>query len=117
MSWMRVCFRSTVFLISLYLPILFSDPALAAYATKLQQGQYLQDSSGEIITGAYSVPLLYDWNGDGKKDLLIGQNNGGNGYITYYENMGRPTKPIFSAPSYIQSCNPTCAPLNVTGQG
>lgn len=117
MFCVSICLRSVVFLVSLSLPLIFSSNAFADYATKLQQGQYLQDDSGDITVAAYSVPLVYDWNGDGKRDLLIGQNNGGNGYITYYENIGRDLKPVFSAPSYIQSCSPSCSPLNVTGQG
>ncbi|MBI4825719.1 MAG: VCBS repeat-containing protein [Nitrospirae bacterium] len=107
--------RLAAFLIFFYLPLIFSGNACADYLTKLDHGRYLQDASGDIVTGLWSVPVVYDWNGDGNKDLLIGQSNSNNGYVSYYENTGTDDEPFFSAPSYIQACSPSCAPLNVPG--
>lgn len=44
----------------------------------------LKDENGvNIDSSKYASPIIYDINKDGKKDLLIG---GQNGYITYYKN-------------------------------
>ena len=100
------------------LPILiFSTKASADYQTDLEQGVYLQDTSGDIDVDCYSVPVVYDWNNDGKKDLLVGQNNNSNGYISFFENVGIDSNPSFNAPVYVQSCNPGCAPLDVAAAG
>lgn len=62
-----------------------------------------------IDVGSGSVPVLYDWNGDGLEDLFIGNygsydsSNYINGFlnsyysssISYYQNIGTPTLPRF----------------------
>jgi hypothetical protein len=47
----------------------------------------------------YSAPAVYDWNGDGKKDLIVGQFINGN--IFYYENIGTDSAPVFAAPQFL----------------
>ena len=46
-----------------------------------------------INTGAFSVPFVYDLNGDGLPDMFCGQKNGN---IHYYENTGTATSPYFT---------------------
>lgn len=46
-----------------------------------------------IRTGAYSTPQLFDLDGDGLLDLIIGEQNGN---INYYRNTGSATNPSFS---------------------
>jgi hypothetical protein len=41
----------------------------------------------------YSVPCVADWNGDGKKDLVVGDNDG---YVYYHQNIGRDASPSFA---------------------
>ena len=48
---------------------------------QFDSGTLLTDNSGEIDAGAYSTPYLVDYNGDGKLDLIVGNNEG---YIWYY---------------------------------
>lgn len=48
----------------------------------------------DMYAGKYSAPLLYDVNGDGLLDFLIGNRNG---RIRYFENRGTQTNPIFDA--------------------
>jgi hypothetical protein len=84
---------------------------------QLLDGVYIQDGTSDLVAGSFSVPVVYDWNGDGKKDLLVGQNNGSNGYISFFENMGTDSSPFFNGSVLIQSCNTACSPLNVTADG
>jgi hypothetical protein len=93
----------------------------ADYSTDLVFNGYIQDSSGDIDVGTYSVPVVYDWNSDGKKDLLVGQkyvDASGviHGYVSYYENQGTNSSPSFNSSSYIQACSDTCI-LNVAADG
>jgi hypothetical protein len=75
------------------------------------------DGANYLDASNYSVPTVYDWNNDGLQDLLVGQNNGGNGYVSYYQNYGTATAPVFNGFTYIQACTATCNPLNATGSG
>ena len=56
-----------------------------------------------INVGQDATPFIYDVNGDGLNDLIIGSSNRnpilGGGYIHYYWNFGTPTNPQFSPDS------------------
>jgi hypothetical protein len=41
-----------------------------------------------------TFPFVYDWDGDGKLDILMGD---GDGYVTFYRNIGTKTAPKFEA--------------------
>ncbi|MBN2056219.1 VCBS repeat-containing protein [bacterium] len=45
-----------------------------------------------LNVGGHSCPLHFDWNADGKRDLLVGNYSG---HIQFYENMGSDTAPLF----------------------
>ncbi|MBI5195270.1 MAG: hypothetical protein HZA10_02990 [Nitrospirae bacterium] len=81
--------------------ILISTSAFAVYQTNLSSWGYIMDGSNYLDASNYSVPTMYDWNSDGLQDLLVGQNNGGNGYVSYYQNYGTATSPVFNGFSYI----------------
>lgn len=110
--------------ILLLLPVIIAIPganAFADYATNLVFSGYIQDASGDIDVDAYSVPVVYDWNSDGKKDLLVGQRfnhpvEGQNGYISFYENIGTNDSPFFDSSGLIQACFDSCN-LLVFGSG
>ncbi len=63
------------------------------------KNNFLQSDMIEV--GQNSFPALFDYNADGKKDLLIGTfgyyvNNTLRSQLTLYENTGSPTLPSFS---------------------
>lgn len=104
-----------LFLIVLFLIIINKRTTVSA--PSLLPGVYIQDGSGELDVGFYSVPLVYDWNSDGKKDLLVGLNTspktGGHGYIRFFENQGTDGAPSFNGFTYLQACNNSCTLLDV----
>ena len=88
----------------------------------LLSGVYVQDGLSNLHANKWSVPLVWDWNGDGKKDLLVGnrgygENKGNRGYVSFYENIGSYSEPSFNGSQHIQLCTNTCVPLNVIGDG
>ncbi len=54
--------------------------------------QYLKTDSTPINVGYNSFPAVLDWNGDGKKDLLLGCENG---QALFWPNVGADTWPMF----------------------
>ena len=68
----------------------------------LQEGIKLQ-AAGKDITGkvGHLVPSVVDWNGDGKKDLIVGQFGGGK--IGLYLNKGTNAAPVLDAVTYLKA--------------
>jgi len=56
--------------------------------------QYKLMDSTAMSAGANSQPAAVDWNGDGKKDLLLGSEAG---YVYFYANQTDDTWPMFQA--------------------
>lgn len=78
--------------------------AQPAYGTAV----VLRDAQGtEINVGGYCAPFVVDWNGDNKKDLLLGS---GEGTLSLCLNEGTDRKPLFSAPGPVEADG---APLDV----
>ena len=63
--------------------------------------EFVKDASVPIDVGYYGAPEMYDWNGDGAKDLVLGQFTSGK--IRLYQNQGPDTAPDFSGFTYFQS--------------
>ena len=53
----------------------------------------------KLDVGSYAAPLAVDWNGDGKKDLIIGQFDFGR--IRFYPNVGTNSTPVFNEYYYL----------------
>jgi hypothetical protein len=43
-----------------------------AQEIQLRPGQLLYAGAAPISLGAYAIPCVADWNGDGRKDLIVG---------------------------------------------
>jgi len=46
-----------------------------------------------MILGAYTQPLIYDWNGDGRKDLLVSDSSGA---TFLFQNRGKDSEPLLN---------------------
>lgn len=62
---------------------------------------WIEATGGRIDVGYYGAPCIVDWDGDGLKDLVLGQFSSGK--IRFYVNSGSNDSPAFTAYSYIQS--------------
>ena len=57
-----------------------------------------------VKSGALSRPVAFDWNGDGKLDLLAGKSAG---YVQYFENTGSNAAPVFEDRGYLKAAGET----------
>lgn len=55
--------------------------------------EFVQSGGAPIDVGAYGSPLMFDWNRDGRKDVLMGTFSPGN--IRFYPNVGSDSVPAF----------------------
>jgi hypothetical protein len=61
--------------------------------------RYLQQEADEVKLGALATPAGFDWNGDGKQDILAGNSAG---FILFIENLGgSPTR--WAAPRRLEA--------------
>jgi len=97
----------------------------ADYQTTLLPGVYIQDGQSDLASLKWSVPLVYDWDADGRKDLLVGGNHvtsaNGNridqGYVAFYKNIGPDAGPEFNGFTPVQFCSRECSNINATAFG
>ena len=61
----------------------------------------VNDNGVPIDVGYYGAPTVFDWDGDGAKDLVCGQFDGG--YIRFYRNVGTDTAPAFNGFEYLRA--------------
>ncbi len=92
------------------------------YQTSLMPGIFIQENNSDLISNKWSVPIVFDWNNDGKKDLLIGnkapdRKGSGKGFISFYQNQGTDSTPTFDGFIYIRTCTDVCSALTVTPDG
>ena len=59
------------------------------------------NSNAPIDVGLVSAPLMFDWDLDGRKDLLCGQFDSGK--IRFYPNVGEDTAPVFSGWRFLRA--------------
>jgi len=61
-------------------------------------GTYRMVAKTNTLMGIYSKIHVGDWNGDGLKDLLVGQDGPGNQNMLLYLNVGTASEPVLAAP-------------------
>ncbi len=95
------CFRTVILLLFVHV----------THAVPVQFGErtWIMDGGARLDVGTYSAPVMTDWNGDGKKDLLVGQFELGR--IRFYPNIGENDAPVFDGFEYLMD---DLAPLWVT---
>ena len=62
---------------------------------------YLYDGSTSIDVGSYGAPNIFDWNGDCKKDIVVGQFS--SGYIRFYPNIDSDADPQFNGYQFLNA--------------
>ncbi|MCK5116606.1 MAG: hypothetical protein KAR44_08385 [Candidatus Aegiribacteria sp.] len=67
---------------------------LSAELVEFTSAGVLLCNGARLDVGTYAAPLAVDWNGDGKKDLIIGQF--AYGRIRFYPNVGTNSTPVFN---------------------
>ncbi len=116
---LRVIYMAlSFFIFIIYLNMKYYDD----YQTLLLEGTFIQNNQSDLVANNWSVPLVLDWNSDGKKDLLIGnrsydKQNGSKGYISFFENKGTDSSPIFNGSVYVKVCADICSELTVIPDG
>ena len=67
-----------------------------AWAGGLSAPVALKAGESEInVEVGHAAPFVFDWDRDGKQDLLVGQM--GKGHLRIYRNTGTKTEPAFGA--------------------
>jgi len=114
--------NSTVLCIVSLFVLICDSNAYADYQTNLLSGVFIQDGSVNLDVGRFSAPVVYDWNSDGKKDLLIGQryddvSGVSHGYVSFFENVDIDEAPYFDGSVYLEACNAACIEIDVSAWG
>jgi len=61
----------------------------------------IESGGTPIDLGYYTAPVMFDWNDDGKKDMVVGQFS--YGQIAYFENVGEDSAPVFASYEYLHA--------------
>jgi len=90
----------------------------AGGAPVYDQGSYLTCGTREIDLGEDACPVVVDWDGDGRKDLLCGS---GSGRVSLYRNRGEdhqpelePARVVFEAPAELGGLANGSAPFAIS---
>ena len=82
-----------------------------SYEPVFKAGVLIEANDIPLDAGTYSVPNAYDWNNDGRKDLLVGfgqdydnpTDQTKNGRIRLYLNSGTNSSPILTDFTFLQA--------------
>jgi hypothetical protein len=65
-----------------------------AQQIQFRPGALLQAAGGSLDVGTYAIPCVADWNGDGRKDLLVGYQAASK--VALFLNSGSDASPVFT---------------------
>ncbi len=68
---------------------------------QLQPGSWLLCSGTNLDVGDYAIPCVADWNGDGRKDLIVGDRYADK--VAVFYNVGSDDAPVFNTFSNLQA--------------
>ncbi len=85
--------------------LLLGAGALAAGPIELQPGVKLKAGNEEMDDHSlgHFVPTVVDWNGDGKKDLIVGSFTGQPGNVRLYVNVGTDADAKFEKAAFLEA--------------
>jgi hypothetical protein len=96
----RTSFTATLAAAALF--AVLAGAAGAAGAPELAEGVKLEAGGAPIDSKiGHMVPCVADWNADGKKDLLVGEFDGGR--VRLYLNEGSDAAPSFGKFEYLKA--------------
>jgi hypothetical protein len=61
----------------------------------------IQADGADIVVDSISDPFMVDWDGDGVKDLLVGQYTYGK--VRFYKNTGTNEAPVFTFSYFLKA--------------
>lgn len=64
------------------------------------QPYYFKQYANNVKVGALATPVSYDWDGDGKHDLIVGDSSG---RLTFIKNLDGGNPPKWDAPVYLKA--------------
>lgn len=73
----------------------------ASQSIQLQPGAWLLCSGTNLDVGDYAIPCVADWNGDGRKDLIVGYRYADK--VAVFYNEGSDAIPVFNTSSNLQA--------------
>ncbi|MCX6928903.1 MAG: VCBS repeat-containing protein [Verrucomicrobia bacterium] len=74
---------------------------VSAQQIQFRPGTLLQAAGHSLNVGSYAIPCVADWNGDGRKDLLVGYQTASK--IVLYLNTGSDASPAFTTSVTLQA--------------
>jgi len=92
--------RKTVLILVVY-ALCLSAPGARADVPELEEGVLVKDVMPQVNKAHTAAPEVVDWNNDGKKDLLVGQFDGGK--VLLFINKGTDELPSFDKGTYLKS--------------
>jgi len=72
-----------------------------AEGVQFRPAQLLYAGAAPLAPGSYAIPCVVDWNGDGRKDLVVGYQAAGK--VALFLNVGTDASPAFASYSNLQA--------------
>ena len=94
--WLSLSFTPLLASAALIFFLHNANPTRLAQAqeAQLRPGQLISAGGTSLAPGSYAIPCAADWNGDGRKDLLVGYQTAGR--VSLYLNSGTDASPVFT---------------------